>query len=431
LVHTIVLLSIVLSTYVLLVTERLHRTTAVLLGAALVIALRYVTPQQAWARYIDYNTLGLLLGMMVIVAIMRKSGLFQYAAIRLAKAAGGRPWRIFALLMLLTCALSSLLDNITTVLVVGPILLLLADGMGLNPTPFLIGCMTMANLGGAGTLIGDPPNMIIASQAGLSFLDFLTHMLPASAIAIGLTLPLLWLYSRRRIATEAPRISSILSFDESKAITDMRLLKISLVVFGITGLFFIFHSLLNVEPSVLALSGAAFLMFVTRTKPEEIFGEIHWSTLLFIIGLLIIVGALDNQGLMSRLAANVISGAHNPPAVAIAVLWTSFVISALFSSIPATAMMIPLIRYIGMEMSLSSQEVVPLWWSLALGVAIGSSATLLGGISNIVVAGMSEKHGRAEARLTYWRYGRIALPLMLACLALATLYIYLRYFAFR
>jgi Na+/H+ antiporter NhaD/arsenite permease-like protein len=430
LVHTIVLLSIVLSTYVLLVTERLHRTTAVLLGAALVIALRYVTPQQAWARYIDYNTLGLLLGMMVIVAIMRKSGLFQYAAIRLAKAAGGRPWMIFVLLLLLTCALSSLLDNITTVLVVGPILLLLADGMGLNPTPFLIGCMTMANLGGAGTLIGDPPNMIIASQAGLSFLDFLTHMLPASAMAIGLTLPLLWLYSRRRIAAEAPRISSILSFDESKAITDMRLLKISLVVFTITGLFFIFHSLLNVEPSVLALSGAAFLLFVTRAKPEEIFGEIYWSTLLFIIGLLIIVGALDNQGLLSRFAANVISGAGNPPAVAIAVLWTSFVTSALFSSIPATAMMIPLVKYIGMEMSLSAQEVVPLWWSLALGVAIGSSATLLGGISNIVVAGMSEKHGRAEARLTYWRYGRIALPLMLACLALATLYIYLRYFAF-
>jgi Na+/H+ antiporter NhaD/arsenite permease-like protein len=171
-------------------------------------------------------------------------------------------------------------------------------------------------------------------------------------------------------------------------------------------------------------------LFVTRAKPEEIFGEIYWSTLLFIIGLLIIVGALDNQGLLSRFAANVISGAGNPPAVAIAVLWTSFVTSALFSSIPATAMMIPLVKYIGMEMSLSAQEVVPLWWSLALGVAIGSSATLLGGISNIVVAGMSEKHGRAEARLTYWRYGRIALPLMLACLALATLYIYLRYFAF-
>ncbi len=429
--HTLVLLAIVLSTYVLLVTERLNRTTAVLLGAALVIALGYLSPQEAWTRYIDYNTLGLLLGMMVIVAIMRKSGVFQYAAIKLAKAAGGRPWKIFALLLLLTGAVSALLDNITTVLVVGPILLLIADGLGLSPAPLLIGCMIMANLGGASTLIGDPPNMIIASQSGLSFVDFLANMLPVSLVTIGLALPLLWLFSRKRLIAERTRVSKMLSFDESKAITDVRLLKISLVVFGITGLFFVFHSLLNVQPSVLALSGAAFLLLVTRAKPEEIFGEIHWSTLLFIVGLLILVGALDNHGLMSRLAANVISGAKNPPAVAMMVLWTSFAISALFSSIPATAAMIPLTRYIGAEMSLPPGELGPLWWSLALGVAIGSSATLLGGISNIVAAGIGEKHSRTEAKLTYWRYGRVALPLMLACLALATLYMYLRYFAFR
>lgn len=430
-VHTAILLLIVFATYVLIVTEKLHRTTAVLFGSAAIIVLRYLTPAQAWVEYIDYNTLGLLAGMMVIITIMRKSGLFQFVAIKLAKAARGSTVLIFISLMLLTALVSSVLDNTTTVLVIGPILLLIADGLGLSPTPFLIGTIIAANLGGASTLVGDPPNMLIATPSGLSFVEFITNMLPVVVVLLALTIPLLWMVSRRSMQAGAPRKLSILAFDESKAITDRRLLGKSLSVFFLTVVFFLIHSLLEVSPSLLALVAAAFLLFITNVKPEEVLKEIHWSTLFFIAGLFILVGALDNRGLMSQLAASIISRAEAPALIAVIVLWTSFATSALFSGIPTTAAMIPLVKHLGIHLSLQQQEMIPFWWALALGVAIGSSATLLGGIPNIVMAGISEKHGKPEARLTYWKYTRVSAPLMLIGLGVATVYIYVRYFVLR
>jgi len=430
LVHTATLLLILLATYTLVVTEKLHRTTAVLFGAALIIILRYLTPAQAWSEYIDYNTLGLLTGMMLIIAIMRKSGVFQFVAIKLAKLAKGSTTLIFISLMLLTAAVSSVLDNTTTVLVVGPILLLIADGLGLNPVPFLIGGVIAANLGGASTLIGDPPNMLIATPSGLTFLDFIGNMVPIVICLLALTVPILRISSRKELDPKQTRRLTILSFDESKAITDRPLLKKSLLVFGLTVLFFLVHSLLGVAPSLIALVGAALLMLISGARPEDVLREVHWSTLFFIAGLFIVVGAVDKQGLMSVLAANVISRAETPLLVCMILLWTSFVTSALFSGIPAAAAMIPLVRHMGTHMSLSPQEMHPLWWALALGVAIGSSSTLLGGIPNIVAAGISEKHGRTDARLTYWRYTRVSAPIMAINLLVASVYLYVRYFLF-
>jgi Na+/H+ antiporter NhaD/arsenite permease-like protein len=431
LAHVVILLAIVLATYVLIVTEKLHRTTAVLFGSALIIILRYLTPAQAWGEYIDYDTLGLLAGMMVIVAIMRRSGLFQFVAIKLAKLARGSVPLIFASLMLLTGLVSTVLDNTTTVLVVGPILLLIADGLGLNPLPFLIGAVITANLGGASTLIGDPPNMLIATPSGLNFVDFISNMVPIVAVLLVLALPLLWVFSRKGVNSGASRRLSILAFDESKAITDGRLLGKALAVFSLTVFFFLIHSPLRVSPSLIALVGAAFLMLISGLRPEDVLREVHWSTLLFIAGLFIVVGAVDKQGLMFRLAATIISRTEAPLPVCMIILWTSFAMSALFSGIPATAALIPLIRHLGTHMSLQPEGMYPFWWALALGVAIGSSSTLLGGIPNIVVAGMSEKHGRTEARLTYWRFTRVAAPAMLVGLVVASLYLYVRYFLLR
>lgn len=427
-VHTLILLAIVLITYIFIVTEKFHRTTVVLFSSSVIVGLRYLTPRQAWEQYIDYNTLGLLAGMMMIVAIMRKSGIFQFVAIKLAKLSRGNIWLIFVFLMLMTAFMSAVLDNITTVLLVGPILLLIADGLGINPIPFLVGAIIAANLGGASTLIGDPPNMLIATSSGLSFVSFLANMAPVAAILLALTVPLLWAVSRKSLKTRAPRGLSILAFDESKAVTDWPLLRKSLAVFTLTVIFFVIHSFLHLTPSVVAIAGAVVLLFISGAKPEEVFRDIQWSSLLFIVGLFIVVGALDKQGLMSSFASSIVSMADQLPAVALIILWMSFITSALLSSIPTAAAMIPLIKHLGVQMSLSPQEMVPLWWALALGVAIGGSSTLIGGISNIVVAGMSEKLGRAEAKLTYWRYGRIAAPMMLACLLVATFYLYLRYF---
>jgi Na+/H+ antiporter NhaD/arsenite permease-like protein len=393
-----------------------------------IVGLRYLTPRQAWEQYIDYNTLGLLAGMMMIVAIMRKSGVFQFVAIKLAKLSKGNIWLIFIFLMLMIACMSAVLDNITTVLLVGPILLLIADGLGINPIPLLIGSIMAANLGGASTLIGDPPNMLIATSSGLSFVSFLANMAPVVAILLALTVLLLWVVSRKRLRSRAPKGLSILTFDESKAVTDWPLLRKSLSVFSLTVIFFVLHPLLHLSPSVVAIAGAVLLLFISGIKPEEVFRDIQWSSLLFIVGLFVVVGALDEQGLMSSFASSIVSMADQLPAVALIILWMSFVASALLSSIPTAAAMIPLIRHLGMQMSLLPQEMIPLWWALALGVAIGGSSTLLGGISNIVVAGMSERLGRADARLTYWRYGRIAVPMMLACLFVATFYLYLRYF---
>jgi len=431
LARTIILLATVLITYIFIVTERVHRTTVVLFGAAVIIGLRYLTPSQAWKQYIDYNTLGLLAGMMIIVAIMRKSGIFQFVAIKLAKLSKGNVWLIFMFLMLMTGLISAILDNITTVLVVGPILLLIADGMGITPVPFLAGAIVAANLGGGSTLIGDPPNMLIATSSGLSFVNFLANMTPIMAISLAIAAPILWVASRQRLRAQVPKGLSILAFDERKAVTDWPLLRKSLSLFCLTVVLFIIYSFLRLPPSIVAITGGVLLLFISGAKPEEVFREIQWSSLLFIAGLFILVGALDAQGLMSNLASSIISMADQPPTVALVILWMSFVTSALLSTIPTTAAMIPLVRHLAFQMSLSPQEMVPLWWALALGVAIGGSSTLLGGISNIVIAGMSEKHTRAEAKLTYWRYARVAFPLMLACLVVATFYLYLRYFMLR
>jgi len=428
LVHTLILLAIVLITYIFIVTEKFHRTTVVLISSSVIVGLRYLTPRQAWEQYIDYNTLGLLAGMMVIVAIMRKSGMFQFVAIKLAKLSKGNIWLIFRFLMSMTACVSAVLDNITTVLLVGPILLLIADGLGINPIPFLVGSIIAANLGGATTLIGDPPNMLIATSSGLSFVNFLANMAPVAVILLALTVPLLWAVSRKRLRSRTPKGLSILTFDESKAVTDWPLLYKSLSIFSLTVVFFVLHTFLRLIPSVIAIAGAVLLLFISGIKPEDVFRDIQWSSLLFIVGLFIVVGALDKQGLMSSFATRIVSLADQLPTVALIILWMSFITSALLSSIPTAAAMIPLIRHLGVQMSLSPQEIVPLWWALALGVAIGGSSTLLGSISNIVVAGMSERLGRADAKLTYWRYGRIAVPMMFACLAVATFYLYLRYF---
>lgn len=427
-VHTVILLAIVLITYIFIVTEKFHRTTVVLFSSSVVVGLRYLTPREAWQQYIDHNTLGLLAGMMMIVAIMRKSGVFQFVAIKLAKLSKGNIWLIFLFLMLMTALISAVLDNITTVLLVGPILLLIADGLGMNPIPFLVGSIIAANLGGASTLIGDPPNMLVATSSGLSFVNFLANMAPIAAILLALTAPLLWAVSRRSLKRSAPKGLSILAFDESKSVTDWPLLCKSLSVFSLTVIFFVLHSFLHLTPSVVAIAGAVLLLFISGVRPEEVFKDIQWSSLLFIVGLFIVVGALDKQGLMSRFASSIVSMANTLPVVALVILWMSFIISALLSSIPTAAAMIPLVRHLGVQMSLSPHQMAPLWWALALGVAIGGSSTLLGAISNIVVAGMSERLGRAEARLTYWRYGKIALPLMLVSILVATFYLYLRYF---
>ncbi len=424
---SLVVLVIFVATYVFVVTERVHRTTVVLFSAAILIISNLLPLSEAWGRYIDFNTIGLLSGMMIIVAILKRTGVFQWVAIKAVKLARGNPWYIFVMFSLTTAVFSAFLDNVTTVLLVTPIILLITDTLGKSPLPYLVAGIIASNIGGSATLIGDPPNILIGSAAGLTFLDFIVNLTPIMVLLLALNIWLLRRIFRRGFRTDQERRLKVLSLDERKALKDPVLLKRSLLIFGATIAAFLVHHHINLSPAAVALGGAAVLLLLSRVHPEEVFRDIEWTTLLFFVGLFVIVGALERAGLISALASGISSFAQHPAFVAILVLWLSAFAAAFMSAVPMAAAVIPLVKHLGVQLNLQPIQLIPLWWALALGACLGGNGTLVGHLANMVVAGISEKHGGSLSRLTFKRYTKMGLPLMLLSLVIATAYLWLRY----
>lgn len=407
--------------YAIIISEKVHRTVVALAGAILMILFGVLNQEQA-LEGVDFNTLGLLIGMMVIVGIARHSGMFQYMAIWTSKVGKGKPVPIFVLLGLLTAVLSALLDNVTTVLLIVPVVFVVANNLRLNPKPFLIGAILLSNIGGSATLIGDPPNILIGSAAGLSFNDFIIHLAPISIIVAIVTIGMLYWWYRKELVMQPGTQESIMAFRPEEAITDKPLLWKSLFVIGLVLIGFFTHGATHLEGATIALAGAALLLLLTMHEPEEYLREVEWTTIFFFSGLFVLVTGLEHVGAIRMLAEQMIAvTGGNPTVLTYALLWGSGIFSAIVDNIPFVATMIPLIKDIG---AISGIPLGPLWWVLALGADIGGNATIVGASANVVVSGMAGKEGH---RIGFGEYMKVAVPMTVVGLLLCSLYVWVRY----
>ena len=406
-------------------TELINRTVAALLGAAVIVAFGVVEQTEAASEFVDWNTIGLLAGMMVIVAILNKTGVFEYLAIRSAQLGKARPGRILILLSLVTAFLSAFLDNVTTVILMVPVTFLIADALDVSPLPFLLAQVMASNVGGAATLIGDPPNILIGSAASLSFSDFVLNLTPVVLLTLPFVLGFFYFMFRGELGASENAKGTIEKLDARGAIRDAVLLRKSLIVLGAVILGFFLHGALHLEAATIALFGAAVLLLYARSDVEEVLREVEWPTLLFFVGLFVLVGGLEVTGFVGRIA-EVLTGASDSLAItAMLVMWGSAVASGIVDNIPFTATMIPVIQELAQAEGLSEAEVRPLWWALAIGADFGGNFTLIGASANVVVAGMSERAGKKISFLSFMAYG---IPVTLISLVLATPYVLLRYY---
>lgn len=419
--HVFIALIIFILTYTAIISEKINRTVIALFGAVLMIIFQ-VMPQSRAFGVIDFNTIGLLIGMMIIVIILRKTGIFQYIAIRTAKASKGDPWKIFLLFSIITAIASALLDNVTTILLIAPVTLVITDTLKLNPFPFLFAEIISANIGGTATLIGDPPNIMIGGATGLGFMDFLTNLAPVTIVIFVITIFIMKFMFRKEFKVSEENRKKVLDFDEHKTINDKKLLIQSGIVLGITILGFILHEAIHLESATVAIFGAVLLLLVSKADPDEILMEIEWSTIFFFVGLFILVGALEEVGIIKMLAEKLIDLTKgNIMITSMLVLWFSAVASAFVDNIPFVATMIPLIQNM---QSISGMDVTPLWWSLALGACLGGNGTIVGASANVIAAGMLEKRG---IKIGFVRYMKLAFPLMIVSIIISTIYLLLFY----
>ena len=419
-------------TYLVIVTETINRAIVSGLGAALMISLGVLNQEQAIAG-VDFNTLGLLTGMMVIVAITRRCGIFQYVAIWSAKKVKASPWGILLMLSIVTAAFSALLDNVTTVLLIAPVTLLITEEMEIEPYPFLFAEIFASNIGGAATLVGDPPNIMIGSAVHLSFNDFLMNLAPITPVIMLVTMMIIYMiWGKSLHATDEAR-ERIMRFREREAITDVGLLKKSMSVLVLVVIAFVLAHPLRLEPATIAMFGAGILMFLNNLgrqaddQSEDVhksFGEVEWVTIFFFVGLFIVVTGIEHAGLLDLLADWVLNLTGGDLGVtAIAVLWIAAVASAVVDNIPFVATMIPMIESMAPTFG-GAENLMPIWWSLALGACLGGNGSLVGASANLIVAGFAERAGH---RIRFIKFMATAFPLMLLSVVIATAYIYLRY----
>ena len=410
--------------YAFIISEKINRTIVALVGASLILFAHILTQEQA-VKTIDFNTIGLLIGMMIIVGITRRTGVFEYMAVKAAKLAKGEPLWIMAALAAVTAITSSLLDNVTTVLLIVPVTFSICNELDIDPLPFLISQILASNIGGTATLIGDPPNIMIGSAAGLSFLDFAVNLfLPIILVFISNMIALCLIF-RKRVQASAEAKAKIMAIHEIDSIKDYALLKRSLIVLVLTILGFLLHGALHLEPATIALGGAALLLLITKEEPEDILLAIEWPTLFFFAGLFIIVGALDSVGVIEYVARKSIAATSGAMVSStMLILWLSAIASAFIDNIPFVATMIPLIEKMGQIGGITNLK--PLWWALSLGACLGGNGTLIGASANVIVAGLAEKNG---VMLTYKGFLKIAFPLMILAVTISAGYIFVAYLA--
>ncbi len=418
---TAIPITIFIVIYGIIISEKINRTAISLFGAVMMIVIGILN-QKAAIKHIDFNTIGLLVGMMIIVNILKRTGIFEYLAIAAAKKANGDPWKILVLFSIITALSSAFLDNVTTILLVVPVTLVITDTLKTNPLPFMYTEILIANIGGTATLIGDPPNIMIGSATGLSFVDFIVNLSPVVIVITIVVLFLLKLIYKDFMKTTEENKLKIMTMDESIAIKDKVLLKKSLVVLFLTISGFMVHSLFNLESATVALAGAALLLVLSKIDPEEIFFEIEWSTIFFFIGLFILVGSLVEVGVIDTLAVKMLELTKgNLFVTTIAILWVSAIASAFLDNIPFVATMIPLIQ----SMTASGQlDATPLWWALALGACLGGNGTIIGASANVIVTGIMAKEGKP---ISFMGFMRIGFPMMIVSIIISTIYLILFY----
>lgn len=416
----IIAIVIFLVTMAAIMTEKLHRTVAAVAGALLLILTGVLSVESGFS-YVDLNTLGVLIGMMLFVAVVKNSGIFEYIAIKAAKIAKGRPWPLMVLFALITAVLSAFLDNVTTVLLIGPMTLAITSMLRINPIPFFMTQIMASNIGGTATLIGDPPNIMIGSAAGLSFTDFITNTGVAVLFVLAATIVCFYFIYGRKLHVEPEAMDSIPQLDENKAIKDRSLLiksvvMILLVVFG-----FVFHSQLHLESCTIALTAAAVMLLIGRQDVEEIVAGVEWTTILFFTGLFIVVGGLQETGVIQILANGLMDLTEGHMTLTILlILWVSAIVSSFLDNIPFVATLIPLI----LTMQSSGVDVTPLWWAVSLGACLGGNGTLIGASANVVLSGISNRHGFP---ITFASYFKVGFPLMLVSVAISTVFLLLRF----
>jgi Na+/H+ antiporter NhaD/arsenite permease-like protein len=418
----IVSVVVFLFVYLAISLDLINRATAALLGASIILMFKVIPIQTALAK-IDMNIVILLISMMITVSIIRETGFFQYVAIRAAKMAKGDPLRLIILLMIITAIFSAFLDNVTTILVLSPLSVLIAVELGISPVPFLITQAIASNIGGTSTLIGDPPNIMIGYNTGLSFNDFLFNLGPLIILIMSTAIGITFFLFRNKLKVLNERRARIMDFNESEAITNYPFLYKSLSVFFLVLVGFLLHDKLNIGLSAIALFGATILLILSGDKPESHFIEIEWVTIFFFIGLFVMVGALEEVGVIKFLGQKLAGFSGNNTFVAsFSIIWGSGFLSGFIDNIPFVATMIPLIKIMNAHFGPGTGNV--LWWSLSTGACLGGNFTLIGAAANVITAGIATRNGHHISFREFTRYGFIY---AFVSLLISSLYIYLRY----
>lgn len=444
----IIALGILIVAYVLIISEKVHRTIVAMGGAILMAILgipkhislfgfeyeyhgffpqdsphAYTNEAAFIANAVDWVTIGLLTGMMIIVGVLKQTGVFEFVAIKTAKMAQGKPWKIMAMFSVVTAILSAFLDNVTTVLLIAPVTISICATLGLAPIPYLMAEVLASNIGGTATLVGDPPNIMIGAGAGLSFNEFIFNLAPIIAIIMIASLVAFKIIFRNDLKAEVHNFDKVLEMNEWDEIKDMTLLKKALFSLGITIALFFMHHSLHLQPSTVALLGATLLLFLAGQHPDKAFHEVEWTVLFFFIGLFMLVHGVQEVGLIKMAAMMAVDATGGDLVLAtIVIMWVSAIASAIIDNIPFTATMIPLIADMLPSMSGIAEHPNVLWWSLALGACLGGNGTLIGASANVVVAGISERMGHPISFIQFMKYG---LPVMFLTVFMAMVLLYI------
>ncbi|GHU95264.1 arsenical pump family protein [Clostridia bacterium] len=405
--------------YVLIIADKMDRAVVALGGAALMIVAGVIRQENVF-EYVDFGTLALLISMMVVVMVTKRCGIFQYLAVKAAKLAKGDPVRILIYLSIMVGVVSAFLDNVTTILLIIPLIFTICQELRVPPVPYIISAAFASNVGGTMTLVGDPPNIMIAGQTTLTFMDFIVFTLPVALPLLFITTYILAMVYKKKLVTTEERKAAVMAIDERALITDAGLLKKSMAVLGLMILGFVLHGVIGLESYVVAMCGAVALTLVSRADAEEILKEVEWKTILFFTGLFIMVGGLEAAGVLDMIAKSVVELTKGDMMLtAMAVLWVSAIASAFVDNIPFVATMIPLVHKMGIANGPNA-----VWIALSLGSCLGGNGTIIGASANVIASGMSERHGY---KITFGMWFKAAFPLMILTIAVSTVYLLIRF----
>jgi len=424
---TIAAVSVFLIAYAFIATEKINRVAVVCAGAAVMILIGATNADAAFYSHetgIDWNVIFLLLGMMIIVGVIHKTGLFEFLAIKAIQLAKGRPRQAFVYLLMLVAFCSALLDNVTTIMLAVPMTIMVAKYLKVHPVPFILAEVFISNIGGAATLIGDPPNIIIASKADLDFNSFLIHMAPMVLVVLAVIIPMLVLMFNKELRNNAEDRKNVMTLDASSFIQDKALLIKSLVVLTLVIVAFVLHTVLHLEPSVIAMVGAGVLVLISNLKPNEFARDVEWGTLVFFAALFIMVGALVSVGALKMVADAIGAYVGNDGALAAgAIVVVSALASGIVDNIPYVTSMAPVVQQLNDTITTISND--GLWWALAFGADFGGNMTIVGASANVVAVGLAFASGY---KITFWQFAKYGIPVTLVSTAMALPYVLIRYF---